>query len=1380
MRNLILNQIHNENLSLISNSLKDKNTKIIISVFDEINNYLILICTDMKIYIFSYKSHSKSKLEKEIELEETLSNNSDLLMNIMSEIDNKQNPFIYLIYKSEIESIIICLKTGELITININSYNSQIKKIIEEPNIKIISMENSPNQEIIVLVLSNFKLIILSYDSLTKINESNLDDGDLSDISKDNNICEEAKISFKSNGDLFGVIYKINNGYKCLVRDNKLNIIKGPSRADNKIVFSVAESPLNYLCNLIAFMPSGSLIAFYDKLNKKIIFSEKNCLVHGEFKILLNNNCKDKDINPIVLNWNFDSPMILYIFEVDNKYYIQIYHRSNYEWTLKYEICKTEKIINSKFSDFVSNQIFILYDNKNFEILNFEWEYTSSLYYGNNFTNNNGEICVVNNNTFIRYTPLGLINIPPPLSLINIDSNIGKKNFWFKNFFFSLNNKVINVYKSEIRKFDLFISLTFDYDLNIETIKKCIFVPLYKKNIGVIIINTIIEGEIENENLIFIGYSINYNENKSIEKFKEEKSIFIQECKLQGYNTGIIFNSVKFDESYEKEYFDENNILSKNTTLNEEKKEEEKKPKIGLDLLEDFQLKKENSNLEEDKIFFYYTAIETNTNEYIFTYLNFDVNTLELSKFNYDTILNITHNNKNERILYISSALSYKKKEIIFYLTHNNHFYQNGNLLANDINSYIIFKHFILFTQMSSSPYSTLHFIDLNIDNLKDKLNANLYNQNLNYKDFNMRTLERGSSIVTCSNIKVILQMPRGNLETISPRLIILDQIKKLVLNKVYDEAFSLCRKNKINLNFIYDLNPIFFMQNLSIFIEKVNKPEYINLFINSLNNEKCEEYQILFNDKKKGNDNEKVNKICTEIRKILQEKKNDDYITSILITLIKQNPPLYLDSLKLVQKLKIEGDKKADKALEFLCWIVNANTLFDFALKTYDFELVIMCAKHTQKDPKEYLSYLNKLEEIKKEDPILMKYQINLDQKFYSDALIELSKGGDKYFNKCLELIKNNKLFDLGLSLFNQPINEILYSQIYEAKGDYYESEKNYLKASICFVRSRNYNKAIKCYLTLGKVNEVISLLITNNNDIKLESDLYNIILNLTNDCKLKKLNQELDKIYLYLINNKQWEKFTPEEFSNISIKLIEGMISNKMYTNAYFSTINLMRIIKDNEKYSSNSSELLKKLYDDLNLTYDLLYNNLQKNYNFFKEKSTRLEIVQQLKKEHPELFIIDINKNENEEDNVSDSGSIRSGKSKKSSSSKFSKFSKKTKNKKNKRNVKEGSPLEEEYLIEILKDFKYEDKEFKSVEEFCDVLNLCKFNSKSNSLREINNLYEKEVNGKIKKMFLINQINFANEHPEINDLFPELNLSQIINNNNNDINIINIKKK
>ena len=75
------------------------------------------------------------------------------------------------------------------------------------------------------------------------------------------------------------------------------------------------------------------------------------------------------------------------------------------------------------------------------------------------------------------------------------------------------------------------------------------------------------------------------------------------------------------------------------------------------------------------------------------------------------------------------------------------------------------------------------------------------------------------------------------------------------------------------------------------------------------------------------------------------------------------------------------------------------------------------------------------------------------------------------------------------------------------------------------------------------------------------------------------------------------------------------------------------------------------------------------------------------------------------------------------------------------------------------------------------------MVKFNEKSEELNKLKDDYVKNVNNKINKMFLIEQIKFANEHPEINDLFPQLNLTSIINNsndnNNNNINIINIKK-
>jgi elongator complex protein 1 len=77
------------------------------------------------------------------------------------------------------------------------------------------------------------------------------------------------------------------------------------------------------------------------------------------------------------------------------------------------------------------------------------------------------------------------------------------------------------------------------------------------------------------------------------------------------------------------------------------------------------------------------------------------------------------------------------------------------------------------------------------------------------------------------------------------------------------------------------------------------------------------------------------------------------------------------------------------------------------------------MIAKHTQKDPKEYLKYLHELEEMKAKDPIKMKYKINIDQKNYLGALKELSKGGEKYFDDAYKIINEHKLFDEALFLY-------------------------------------------------------------------------------------------------------------------------------------------------------------------------------------------------------------------------------------------------------------------------------------------------------------------------------------------------------------------------
>ena len=53
-----------------------------------------------------------------------------------------------------------------------------------------------------------------------------------------------------------------------------------------------------------------------------------------------------------------------------------------------------------------------------------------------------------------------------------------------------------------------------------------------------------------------------------------------------------------------------------------------------------------------------------------------------------------------------------------------------------------------------------------------------------------------------------------------------------------YGKAFRQLRQHKIDINLIYDVNPDKFMTHISKFVSEVKQVDYLNLFINSLNEE--------------------------------------------------------------------------------------------------------------------------------------------------------------------------------------------------------------------------------------------------------------------------------------------------------------------------------------------------------------------------------------------------------------------------------------------------------------------------------------------------------------------------------------------------------------
>lgn len=141
-----------------------------------------------------------------------------------------------------------------------------------------------------------------------------------------------------------------------------------------------------------------------------------------------------------------------------------------------------------------------------------------------------------------------------------------------------------------------------------------------------------------------------------------------------------------------------------------------------------------------------------------------------------------------------------------------------------------------------------LHIYDLNRALPSDHLNLPKPSAE---GDFNVRSVERGSRLVTCCGSSLVMQMPRGNLEGIQPRIILCKHLVELIKDKQYGKAFRLLRQHKVDINMIYDVDPEQFLNNIDLFVSQVKQVDYLNLFVNSLNNDsRGRELKFMFPDK--------------------------------------------------------------------------------------------------------------------------------------------------------------------------------------------------------------------------------------------------------------------------------------------------------------------------------------------------------------------------------------------------------------------------------------------------------------------------------------------------------------------------------------------------
>ncbi|XP_034038102.1 elongator complex protein 1 [Thalassophryne amazonica] len=405
-------------------------------------------------------------------------------------------------------------------------------------------------------------------------------------------------------------------------------------------------------------------------------------------------------------------------------------------------------------------------------------------------------------------------------------------------------------------------------------------------------------------------------------------------------------------------------------------------------------------------------------------------------------------------------------QEYLLGLTDRSHLYAGDTELASNISSFAVCNNFLI-TTTHSHTCRCLHLSTLSVKGLQAAL-ASEGGQN----DETLRRVERGSRIITVvpQDTRVILQMPRGNLETVHHRALVLAQLRTWLDGLKFRESFECMRKLRINLNLIYDHNPKVFLDNIEVFITQLDSINDLNLFLTELREEDTTRSMY---PRPEGSPiqphpaplQKKVDIVCDALRSAMESLNPNKFCLSILTAHVKKTVPELEIALQKVHELRANPPKSpdavsAEEALKYLLFLVNINDLYEHSLGTYDFDLVLMVAEKSQKDPKEYLPFLNMLKNL---EPNYQRYTIDKHLKRYRKALTHINKCGEEHFPEALQLVKEQRLYSEALRLY--AANSAQYKALSCAYAEHLVEQQQVEQAGLLLWRCGELASALQAF---------------------------------------------------------------------------------------------------------------------------------------------------------------------------------------------------------------------------------------------------------------------------------------------------------------------------
>lgn len=311
----------------------------------------------------------------------------------------------------------------------------------------------------------------------------------------------------------------------------------------------------------------------------------------------------------------------------------------------------------------------------------------------------------------------------------------------------------------------------------------------------------------------------------------------------------------------------------------------------------------------------------------------------------------------------VSCASVHPEQDILIGLDRRNRLYVNSKMISNNVSSFAIHH------GSAGGPHVLYTLQSHVIRTLPLSLLVSTGVPQVKAGDLTVRSIEEGSLLVSCpwQGVDVVLQAPRGNLEIIRPRALVLPAIASALDAGHYQEAWSLATVNRLDLNILADYKWPLFLDKVGSFMESIESDTEVAGFLQALQPSnilaKGGLYSSVLEESDLGDIPDKIHSICESVRAYIEETRKSsckDWLLTELTSYSKDDKiGAALAHIKNIreEELQMQDSKKgiqnisstAEAGLKHILLYTPEEEVYRAALGEYELEMAYMVITYSQ-----------------------------------------------------------------------------------------------------------------------------------------------------------------------------------------------------------------------------------------------------------------------------------------------------------------------------------------------------------------------------------------------------------------------------------------------